>query len=155
MLAGAVADAGFDGIRCHDGGTYVCIEGPAFSTRAESRWYRSLGAAVIGMTNMPEARLAREAEIAYASLNLVTDWDCWHPQQACGSAEMALANLQANAQRAQVVLAPRGTADCTGLAPVGRPHRARRRAGDAGRRDDRGRAAEAAGLDRAAAVTLS
>lgn len=95
----------WEGHRLHRGGTYVCIEGPAFSTRAESHWYRSMGAAVIGMTNMPEARLAREAEIAYATLALVTDWDCWHPHQACVTAEMAIANLQGNAQRAQELLA--------------------------------------------------
>lgn len=104
VLGEAFADAGFKDIRLHTGGTYVCIEGPAFSTRAESRWYRSLGASVIGMTNMPEARLAREAEMAYATLALATDWDCWHPQQACVTAEMAIANLQGNAQRAQVLL---------------------------------------------------
>ena len=104
VLAEAFADAAFADIRLHDGGTYVCIEGPAFSTRAESNWYRSLGAAVIGMTNMPEARLAREAEIAYATLALATDWDCWHPHQACVTAEMAIANLQGNAQRAQTLL---------------------------------------------------
>lgn len=104
VLVQAYADAGFAGIRLHDSGTYVCIEGPAFSTRAESHWYRSLGASVIGMTNMPEARLAREAEIAYATLALATDWDCWHPHQACVTAELAIANLQANAQRAQTLL---------------------------------------------------
>ena len=104
VLAQAFADAGFADIRLHGSGTYVCIEGPAFSTRAESNWYRSLGAAVIGMTNMPEARLAREAEIAYATLALATDWDCWHPHQACVTAELAIANLQSNAQRAQIVL---------------------------------------------------
>jgi 5'-methylthioadenosine phosphorylase len=104
VLAEAFVDAGFAGIRLHPGGTYVCIEGPAFSTRAESNWYRSLGAAVVGMTNMPEARLAREAEIAYATLALATDWDCWHPQQACVTAELAIANLQGNAQRAQTLL---------------------------------------------------
>ena len=104
VLAHAFADAGFADIRLHGSGTYVCIEGPAFSTRAESNWYRSLGAAVIGMTNMPEARLAREAEIAYATLALATDWDCWHPHQACVTAEMAMANLQGNAQRAQTLL---------------------------------------------------
>lgn len=104
VMAQAYADAAFTGIRLHDGGTYVCIEGPAFSTRAESSWYRSLGASVIGMTNMPEARLAREAEIAYATLALATDWDCWHPHQACVTAELAIANLQANAQRAQTLL---------------------------------------------------
>ena len=104
VMAQAYADAGFSDIRLHDGGTYVCIEGPAFSTRAESNWYRSIGASVIGMTNMPEARLAREAEIAYATLALATDWDCWHPHQACVTAEIAIANLQSNAQRAQTLL---------------------------------------------------
>ena len=104
VLAQAFADARFADIALHDGGSYVCIEGPAFSTRAESNWYRSLGASVIGMTNMPEARLAREAEIAYASLALATDWDCWRPEQACVTAELAIANLQANAERAQALL---------------------------------------------------
>ena len=104
VLAQAFADAGFADIRLHGSGTYVCIEGPAFSTRAESNWYRSLDAAVIGMTNMPEAQLAREAEIAYATLALATDWDCWHPHQACVTAELAIANLQSNAQRAQTLL---------------------------------------------------
>lgn len=98
------ASAGFADIELHGSGSYVCIEGPAFSSRAESHWYRSMGATVIGMTNMPEARLAREAEIAYASLALVTDWDCWHPHQACVTAEMAIANLQGNAERAQILL---------------------------------------------------
>ena len=104
VLSASIADAALEDIRLHPDGTYVCIEGPAFSTRAESNWYRSLGAAVIGMTNMPEARLAREAEIAYATLALVTDWDCWHPHQACVTAELAIANLQRNARRAQTVL---------------------------------------------------
>jgi 5'-methylthioadenosine phosphorylase len=104
VMAQAYADSAFTGIRMHDSGTYVCIEGPAFSTRAESNWYRSLGTSVIGMTNMPEARLAREAEIAYATLALATDWDCWHPHQACVTAELAIVNLQANAQRAQTLL---------------------------------------------------
>lgn len=104
VLAEAFADAGLGDVKLHREGTYVCIEGPAFSTRAESNWYRGMGASVIGMTNMPEARLAREAEIAYATLALATDWDCWHPQQACVTAEMAIANLQGNAQRAQAVL---------------------------------------------------
>ena len=104
VLAEAHAASSMTDVRLHRDGTYVCIEGPAFSTRAESQWYRQLGATVIGMTNMPEARLAREAEIAYATLALVTDWDCWHPHQACVTAEMAIANLQANAQRAQAVL---------------------------------------------------
>lgn len=105
VLAESFADARLADVRLHTEGSYVCIEGPAFSTRAESNWYRTLGASVIGMTNMPEARLAREAEMAYATLALATDWDCWHPQQACVTAEMAIANLQGNAQRAQLVLA--------------------------------------------------
>lgn len=104
LLAEGFAQAALDGVTLHRGGTYVCIEGPAFSTRAESQGYRSLGASVIGMTNLPEARLAREAEMAYATLALVTDYDCWHPQQACVTAELAIANLKRNAERAQQVL---------------------------------------------------
>ena len=104
VLDAAFDDAQFADVKLHRGGTYVCIEGPAFSTRAESNFYRSIEGTVIGMTNMPEARLAREAEMAYASLALVTDFDCWHPNQACVTAEMAIANLMGNAGRAQVVL---------------------------------------------------
>jgi 5'-methylthioadenosine phosphorylase len=88
----------------HRGGTYVCIEGPAFSSVAESQWYRAMGASVIGMTAMPEAKLAREAQIAYAALALVTDYDCWHPQEAHVSAELALENLKRNAARAQRIV---------------------------------------------------
>lgn len=88
----------------HRGGTYVCIEGPQFSSIAESHWYRSMGASVIGMTNMPEAKLAREAQIAYASLAMVTDFDCWHPREANVTAESAIANLMKNAETAQKVL---------------------------------------------------
>lgn len=90
-------------IQLHRGGTYVCIEGPQFSTQAESQWYRSMGASIIGMTNMPEAKLAREAEIAYATLAMVTDYDCWHPREAHVTAEMAIANLMKNAERAQQI----------------------------------------------------
>ena len=100
----AFADCGLPGTTLHRGGTYVCIEGPAFSTLAESRLYRSWDAAVIGMTNLPEARLAREAEIAYATLALVTDFDCWHPNHASVTAAMAMANLMHNADNAQAVL---------------------------------------------------
>ena len=89
----------------HQGGTYVCIEGPQFSCQAESHWYRSMGADVIGMTNMPEAKLAREAQMAYATLAMVTDFDCWHPVEAHVTANMALANLLKNAGRAQRVVA--------------------------------------------------
>lgn len=91
--------------KLHEGGTYVCIEGPQFSSQAESHWYRSMGAGVIGMTNMPEAKLAREAQMAYATLAMVTDFDCWHPREAHVDAQMALANLLKNADRAQQVMA--------------------------------------------------
>ena len=91
------------GVTLHEGGTYVCIEGPHFSSLAESRWYQGMGGGVIGMTNMPEAKLAREAQIAYTTLALVTDFDCWHPREAHVSANMALANLFKNAGRAQQV----------------------------------------------------
>ena len=93
------------GVTLHESGTYVCIEGPQFSSAAESNWYRSMGGGVIGMTNMPEAKLAREAQIAYATLALVTDFDCWHPREAHVSADMALSNLFKNAGRAQQVVA--------------------------------------------------
>ena len=91
------------GVTLHEGGTYVCIEGPQFSSQAESHWYRSMGGGVIGMTNMPEAKLAREAQIAYTTLALVTDFDCWHPRETHVTADMALANLFKNAGRAQQV----------------------------------------------------
>jgi len=86
------------------GGTYLCIEGPAFSTRAESRLYRSWGASVIGMTNLPEAKLAREAEMCYATVALVTDFDCWHEAEEAVSVEMLLDNLRSNALTAQRIL---------------------------------------------------
>ena len=89
----------------HQSGTYVCIEGPQFSSMAESNWYCSLKADVIGMTNMPEAKLAREAQMAYATLAMVTDFDCWHPVEAHVTANMALANLLKNAGRAQLIVA--------------------------------------------------
>lgn len=92
-------------ISLHERGTYVCIEGPQFSSQAESHWYRSMGAGVIGMTNMPEAKLAREAQMAYATLAMVTDFDCWHPREAHVTANMALANLFQNAGRAQRIVA--------------------------------------------------
>ena len=94
-----------EGVQLHTGGTYVCIEGPQFSSLAESRWYRSLGAGVIGMTNMPEAKLALEAQMAYTTLAMVTDFDCWHPREAHVNANMALANLLKNAGRAQQIVA--------------------------------------------------
>jgi 5'-methylthioadenosine phosphorylase len=93
------------GATVHSGGTYVCMEGPQFSTVAESNRYRAAGFDVIGMTNLQEAKLAREAEICYATLALVTDYDCWHPDHDSVTVEMIVANLTANAAMAQQVLA--------------------------------------------------
>jgi 5'-methylthioadenosine phosphorylase len=93
------------GLTVHRGGTYVCMEGPQFSTRAESHLYRSWGADIIGMTNLTEARLAREAEICYASLALVTDYDCWRDATENVSVEAILAILGANAAAARRALA--------------------------------------------------
>lgn len=84
------------GATVHDGGTYVCMEGPAFSTRAESNLHRSWGASVIGMTNMPEAKLAREAEISYATLAMSTDYDCWHEEHDAVTVDQVIAVLTAN-----------------------------------------------------------
>ena len=86
------------------GGAYVCIEGPQFSTRAESNLYRSWDAAIIGMTAMPEARLAREAEMCYAMLAMVTDYDVWHDSEADVSVEVVNSNLQANSEAASAIL---------------------------------------------------
>jgi 5'-methylthioadenosine phosphorylase len=93
--------------RVHDGGTYICIEGPAFSTRAESELYRSWGVDVIGMTNLQEAKLAREAEICYATIGLATDYDCWHEEEEDVSVSSVLENLRANSKLAAEIL--RGT----------------------------------------------
>ncbi len=92
------------GTTAHDGGTYVCIEGPQFSTRAESNLYRSFGASVVGMTNLTEARLAREAEIAYATLAMATDYDCWHEAEEEVSVEAVLAVIKDNIHNAKQVL---------------------------------------------------
>ena len=104
VVADAVANLELPDVTLHRGGTYVCMEGPAFSTKAESHLYRSWGATVIGMTNLPEAKLAREAEIAYATLALVTDYDCWHPDHDSVTVDMVIANLQRNATNAQKVI---------------------------------------------------
>ncbi len=93
------------GATVHKGGTYVCMEGPQFSTLAESRLYRSWGMDVIGMTNLQEAKLAREAEICYTTIALVTDYDCWHPDHDQVTVDMIVANLMKNAQTAQQVIA--------------------------------------------------
>lgn len=100
----ALAGARAAGARVHDGGVYVNMEGPAFSTRAESLWHRAQGFAVIGMTNLGEARCAREAQIAYATIALVTDYDSWHPEEAHVSVDLIVANLRHNAERAQQVI---------------------------------------------------
>jgi len=104
VLADAIASLDLADVSLHRGGTYVCMEGPAFSTKAESHLYRSWGATVIGMTNLPEAKLAKEAEIAYATLALVTDYDCWHSDHDSVTVEMVIANLQRNAVNAQKVI---------------------------------------------------
>ena len=116
-----------DGRALHRGGTYLCMEGPAFSTRAESELYRSWGCAVIGMTNHTEARLAREAEMAYATLAMVTDYDCWHQEHDSVTVEMVIANLQANATLAQTIV--RLAAERIGAQrPASSAHRALRHA---------------------------
>lgn len=104
VLANAIAELNLPEVSLHRNGTYVCMEGPAFSTRAESNLYRSWGGTVIGMTNLPEAKLAREAEIAYATLALATDYDCWHDAHDSVTVEMIIANLQRNATNAQKVI---------------------------------------------------
>ena len=104
VLGDAVESLQLSDVTLHRGGTYVCMEGPAFSTKAESHLYRSWDATIIGMTNLPEAKLAREAEIAYATLALVTDYDCWHPDHDSVTVEMIIGNLQRNAVNAQKVI---------------------------------------------------
>jgi len=109
-ICGHLAEVAHDaavqaGARVHKGGTYVCMEGPAFSTRAESHLYRSWGAQIIGMTNLQEAKLAREAEICYATIALVTDYDCWHPDHDHVTVEMIIDHLTQNARTAQRVIA--------------------------------------------------
>jgi 5'-methylthioadenosine phosphorylase len=106
QLSGIVQAAGqAAGIPLKQGGTYICMEGPQFSTRAESHLYRSWGASVIGMTNLQEAKLAREAEICYCTIALVTDYDCWHEEEAPVTAEMVIGYLRQNARNAQLLVA--------------------------------------------------
>jgi 5'-methylthioadenosine phosphorylase len=93
------------GIPSKKGGIYVCMEGPAFSTKAESNLYRGWGMDVIGMTNLQEAKLAREAEICYVTIALVTDYDCWHESHETVSADMIIGNLQKNCEAAQTIIA--------------------------------------------------
>jgi 5'-methylthioadenosine phosphorylase len=92
------------GVRGKRGGTYVCMEGPQFSTKAESNVYRSWGMDVIGMTNLQEAKLAREAELCYASVSMVTDYDCWHPRHDAVTVDQVVAVLEKNAENASKVL---------------------------------------------------
>jgi 5'-methylthioadenosine phosphorylase len=101
-LVGAVGRAG---AKVHAGGTYVCIEGPQFSSRAESLLYRSWGVSVIGMTAMPEAKLAREAELPYATLALATDYDCWHSTEEDVTVEAVVAVMQKNVKTARSAIA--------------------------------------------------
>ena len=101
VLAEAASAAG---ATVHDGGTYVCIEGPQFSTRAESRVFRSWGVDVIGMTNLPEARLAREAEICYATIALCTDYDCWHEGEEDVTIEVVLETVRKNVSTAHNII---------------------------------------------------
>lgn len=93
-----------EGLKVHRGGTYLCMEGPAFSTKAESNVYRQWGMDIIGMTNLQEAKLAREAEIAYATLALVTDYDCWHEAHDSVTIDMVIGYLNKNVRNAQLIL---------------------------------------------------
>jgi 5'-methylthioadenosine phosphorylase len=99
------ARADLKGIGIHRGGTYICMEGPAFSTKAESETYRSWGMSVIGMTNLQEAKLAREAEMCYATMALVTDYDCWHPDHDSVTVELVIEYLNRNAENARKLIA--------------------------------------------------
>ncbi len=91
-------------VKVHAGGTYVCMEGPLFSTKAESNVYRKLGMDIIGMTALPEAKLAREAELCYATIACATDYDCWHETEESVTVEMVIGNLSANVANAQRIL---------------------------------------------------
>ena len=99
------AAAGLEGIKIVRGGTYVCMEGPQFSTYAESLTYKGLGYSVIGMTNLPEAKLAREAELCYATVAMVTDFDCWHPDHDAVTVQDIIGVLTANAEKAKALVA--------------------------------------------------
>jgi 5'-methylthioadenosine phosphorylase len=105
-LSGACAEAAKSaGIRVHQGGTYLAMEGPQFSTLAESRLYRSWGCDVIGMTGMPEAKLAREAELCYASVAMITDYDSWHPDHGEVDVQTVIATLTGNSAKARGLIA--------------------------------------------------
>jgi len=122
LLAGVLADAAeAAGGTVHRNGTYLCMEGPQFSTRAESNVYRGWGVDVIGMTNLQEAKLAREAEICYATLAMVTDYDCWHESEEAVSVEAVMAVLRANAELGQEVVRRAVAALGEGRAAAGSP----------------------------------
>ncbi len=105
QLSGVLADACVhEAVKVHRHGTYICIEGPQFSTLAEAEVNRKLGFDVIGMTNLTEAKLAREAEICYATIAMITDYDCWHPEHESVTASQIIATLNQNAENAQKVL---------------------------------------------------
>ncbi len=99
------SSSGLEGIKIARGGTYVCMEGPQFSTYAESLTYKGLGYSVIGMTNLPEAKLAREAELCYATVAMVTDFDCWHPDHDAVTVQDIIEVLTANAEKAKALVA--------------------------------------------------
>jgi 5'-methylthioadenosine phosphorylase len=123
MLSKLLLDSAreMEDVTVHQGGTYVCMEGPLFSTRAESNVYRKLGMDVIGMTALPEAKLAREAELCYATIACATDYDCWHESEESVSVELVMGNLGANIANAQRILqkvaqkipADHANCDCT------------------------------------------
>jgi 5'-methylthioadenosine phosphorylase len=105
VLSDVIAASGADaGIAIKRGGTYVCMEGPQFSTKAESNAYRAMGMDLIGMTNLQEAKLAREAEICYTTIALVTDYDCWHPDHDAVTVGQIIENLQKNSLNAQQII---------------------------------------------------
>jgi 5'-methylthioadenosine phosphorylase len=119
VLSGAAAAAAERaGRRVHRGGTYLCIEGPQFSTRAESFLYRSFGASVIGMTAMPEAKLAREAELPYSTVAFATDYDAWHDTEAAVSVDAVLAVLRQNADVAKRIVVELARSVPTGDSPA-------------------------------------
>lgn len=108
-VCGTLADTLYNaakstGVQVHKGGTYLCMEGPLFSTRAESQVYRQWGVSIIGMTNLQEAKLAREAEICYSTLAMATDYDCWHVSEEVVTLEMIIGNLNKNAETAKRIL---------------------------------------------------
>ena len=114
-------------VKVHRGGTYVCMEGPQFSTLAEAHVHRQLRFEVIGMTNVTEAKLAREAEICYATVAMITDYDCWHPEHSSVTLDEIIANLNRNAENAQNVIARSRAPDARRTRPASAARRWRTR----------------------------